>query len=109
MIPKHPPYRNPEYIAWLRKRKCDSCGAWPPSDPSHCRKGTDGGTRLKPSDYYAVSQCGRCHRAIHREGYDWFEEQVGEEMKHYALWLWRYSPFYEPEHDPEGTDETRLL
>jgi len=95
------PYRNSKHLAWLRTRKCDSCGAWVGVQASHCREDTDGGMGIKPSDCFAVTQCDPCHRTVHHLGYDWFEEQTGTPMKEYALFLWLRSPHYEPGVAPE--------
>jgi len=52
-----------QQAALARKLPCCSCGAPPPSDPSHLTSRGAGGV-----DDCVVPQCRRCHDALHREG-----------------------------------------
>ena len=62
---KAPPLRDPKYLRWLPREghgRCESCGAQDGTViAAHVRFGTDGGTGMKPSDYYTVALCARCH------------------------------------------------
>jgi hypothetical protein len=52
-----------EQSALARTMPCWTCGAPPPSDPSHLKtRGADG------LDEHVIPQCRRCHRALHSEG-----------------------------------------
>ena len=52
------------YLAWLRTLPCDTCGAPPPSDPSHINSFKGQGT--KSPDVWAIPQCRKCHEAYER-------------------------------------------
>lgn len=57
------------YLDWLKKLPCDTCGAPPPSDPSHINNYSKGiGT--KSPDPWAIPQCRRCHEEYERFGGD---------------------------------------
>jgi hypothetical protein len=53
-----------KYLAWLRTKPCDSCGAPPPTggstDPSHLNNWFPGGGTKSP-DHLAIPECRRCH------------------------------------------------
>jgi len=63
--PKKKPYRNPQYLAFIRSKPCGcGCGAPPPSDPHHIRRPVWGaGTGIKPHDYVTVPRARKCHQA----------------------------------------------
>lgn len=57
------------YLDWLKTLPCDSCGAPPPSDPSHLDNHHKGlGT--KTPDLFAIPECRRCHDRYERFGRD---------------------------------------
>jgi len=48
------------YLDWLKTLPCDTCGAPPPSDPSHLDNAFKGmGT--KAPDIWAIPECRTCH------------------------------------------------
>lgn len=53
-----------DYLDWLRTLPCDSCGARPPSDPSHVNSFK--GASTKSPDPWAIPQCRRCHERYER-------------------------------------------
>jgi len=70
---KHMPYRDKEYLAFIRALPCLVCGA--ESEPHHWRKGADGGTGMKPSDCFALPLCHEHHMEAHRVGEATFAER----------------------------------
>jgi hypothetical protein len=67
---------------WIRSRRCDLCGAPPPSDPHHARTRGAGGDRK-----VLVPLCRKCHRMVHAgigPGQEWLLERARE--------LWARSP-----------------
>lgn len=57
-VPKNKPHRNRKYLDWLREQPCIVTGRMghpevETVDPAHFRWGTNGGTSMKPSDYFA--------------------------------------------------------
>lgn len=54
------------YLDWLKELPCDTCGAPPPSDPSHINAYK--GTSTKAADLLAIPQCRDCHELYEREG-----------------------------------------
>ena len=59
--------RDPEHLAFIRTLPCVACTN-EKTQAAHIRKGTDGGTGLKPSDYYTVPMCASCHFIQHEQG-----------------------------------------
>lgn len=59
---------------------------------AHVRTGTDGGTGLKPSDWWTIPLCAVRHREQHNVGEGTFERVYGLDMKAIALALARKSP-----------------
>ncbi len=58
--------RSKKWLDHIRSMECLFC----PSDetePHHIRKHTDGGTGLKPSDFYAIPVCREHHNILHNE------------------------------------------
>ena len=70
------PARDARYLAWIRTQACAACGIEWRVEAAHT--GSDGGMRLKASDYSAVPLCRGCHtgnpRAYHRIGREKFAE-----------------------------------
>ena len=54
------------YLDWLKTLPCDTCGAPPPSDPSHINSFKGQGT--KSPDPFAIPECRRCHEIYERNG-----------------------------------------
>lgn len=54
--------RSTAHLAFIRERPCAWCGRHGPSEASHHGQH---GTALKPSDFYAIPLCSRCHRGHH--------------------------------------------
>lgn len=46
--------RDKKHLDWVKTLPCCVSGVPGPSDPAHIRVRTDGGTGLKPSDFWAV-------------------------------------------------------
>ncbi len=55
-----------KHFSFIRSLPCVTCNANQPCEVSHIRLGTDGGTGLKPSPYYTVPQCDKCHKLLHK-------------------------------------------
>lgn len=55
------------YFALVRMLPCVKCGTGQ-SIVAHIRKGTDGGTGLKPSPWFVLPLCDDCHKEQHRVG-----------------------------------------
>ena len=68
------PARDWKYRAWIRSLPCAICGRQP-AEAAHT--GTDGGMRLKASDFSCIPLCSNCHTqapdANHRIGKRAFE------------------------------------
>ena len=92
-IPRKPPQkasalgtpkvaRSWRYKAWIRSLPCAACGATP-SEAAHT--GSDGGMKLKASDYSAVPLCASCHtlapHAYHVLGRQAFELHHSLDLK----------------------------
>jgi len=55
------------YLKWIRTLPCDTCGASPPSDPSHLNNYHRGhGTKMP--DWWSIPQCRNCHNEYERHG-----------------------------------------
>ena len=59
---------------------------------AHVRTGTDGGTAIKPSDWWTVPLCSVHHLEQHTIGEPAFEKRHAIDMKRIALALARQSP-----------------
>ncbi len=57
----------PSYLAWLKTLPCDTCGAPPPSDPSHLNNHYRGQGTKSP-DPWAIPECRTCHELYERLG-----------------------------------------
>lgn len=53
-----------KHFARLRMLPCLKCGRFD-TEVSHIRKGTDGGTGLKPSPWFTMPLCHDCHMLSH--------------------------------------------
>jgi hypothetical protein len=73
------PSRDDGYKAWIRTLPCCACGVEHRSEAAHT--GSDGGMRMKASDYSCVPLCSDCHTqapgAYHRVGKRAFEVRCG--------------------------------
>ncbi len=56
--------KNPKHRKFINSLPCATCNETPPSECSHIRRRTDGGTGLKPSDMYTIPQCRSCHSNV---------------------------------------------
>ncbi len=57
--PRKGPERSEAYKRWIRTLPCLSCGLEGKSEAAHT--GTDGGMRMKASDYSCLPLCPACH------------------------------------------------
>ena len=71
---------NRGYLDWIKALPCDTCGAPPPSDPSHINSWKGMGT--KAPDYFSIPQCRECH-----EQYEQTNGLVEPFMARVALYL----------------------
>lgn len=83
-LSKHKAHRNLKYLAWLRSKKCIVSGK-KAQCAHHIRLGTNGGTSLKPSDYFCVPLLNEFHTtgssALHIIGEETFLERFSLEPK----------------------------
>lgn len=85
----------PGHRAWVRKHHCSVPGCTAlPIECAHVRRGTDGGTGLKPSDAWCVSLCAKHHQEQHRVGEDSFETKYGLKLAELAESFARRSPHW---------------
>mgnify|MGYP003641000743 CR=1 FL=1 len=74
-LSKHKAHRNPAYLNWLRKQNCVVSGK-KAQCAHHIRLGTNGGTGLKPSDYFCIPLTNEFHttgpNALHLIGEETF-------------------------------------
>lgn len=84
-IPKPRRITNEHFLAWLRSRPCDFCGAPSPSEPHHVQTVGAGGM-----DYDALSSCRRCHDLIQDRHWPEFLPIMGvgtlSEVSQYMWW-----------------------
>lgn len=70
-LSKHKNHRNADYLSWLRKERCLISGR-KAQCAHHIRLGTNGGSGLKPSDYFCIPLLNEYHStglfAIHGIG-----------------------------------------
>lgn len=89
--------RSRAHLDWVRTLPCAACGqSWAPCDPAHVRRGTDGGTGLKPSDNWVVPLCHPCHLEQHRVGEASFARHHRLDLKALAERVWAASPHWTP-------------
>jgi len=67
-IPKRKPYRNAEYLDYVRSHRCSACTAPPPSEAHHFMQGS-GGMGVKADDTYTVPLCRTCHNDWHTQAF----------------------------------------
>lgn len=77
-------YRNPAYLAWIRKQPCCITGQEPfgmgnPIEACHYRLGAGAGISQKPSDYRALPLVSDKHREQHKIGEITFWEKYGKD------------------------------
>ena len=68
------------YLDWVKGLRCDTCGAPPPSDPSHVNSFKGGAT--KSPDPWAIPQCRNCH-----ESYELGPPYADERLRRAAIYL----------------------
>jgi hypothetical protein len=91
------PRRALAHLAFLRQLPCIACGASPPCQAAHVRKGTGAGVGIKPADKFALPLCGPsggsegCHAKQHRTGEASFWAALGIDAVDTALRLWTVS------------------
>lgn len=93
LLPKPERIRSPAHLAWVRCQPCAvlGCGART-CDPAHVRRGTGGGTSLKPGDQWVIPLCHPHHMEQHSIGEQSFERRYGLDMKAEAAETWARSP-----------------
>ena len=73
--------RCPGHLAWVRSHGCivHGCNGGP-TEAAHVRRGSDGGTGMKPGDDRAISLCRAHHREQHAIGEPAFERYFRIDM-----------------------------
>lgn len=85
----------PAHRAWVRRHHCCVPGCLRlPIECGHIRRGTDGGTGLKPSDSWCVSLCKYHHAEQHRLGERRFESKYDLNLLALAEEFARRSPHW---------------
>lgn len=83
-LSKHKAHRNIKYLNWLREQKCVVSGK-KAQCAHHIRLGTNGGTSIKPSDYFCIPLRNEFHttggRALHIIGEETFLEEFKLDKK----------------------------
>ena len=59
--------RDTAHLAFIRSMPCINCNSYE-SQAAHIRKGTNGGTGIKPGDDFTVPLCHACHAQQHQVG-----------------------------------------
>lgn len=93
-LSKHKNHRNPAYLDWLRKQPCVASGN-KAQCAHHIRLGTNGGSSLKPSDYFCIPLRNEFHTtglfAIHVVGEEtFFKEFKLDPRKIFVKYLKQY-------------------
>ncbi len=57
----------PEYLSYIRKQACISCGVFG-CEAHHLRMGNQSGISLKNPDYMTIPLCKNCHNILHQKG-----------------------------------------
>lgn len=75
-------WRSQAHCTFVRKHECcvPGCGGRP-IEVAHVRRGSDGGTGRKPSDYHTISLCRDHHAEQHRLGEVSFEKRHNIDMR----------------------------
>lgn len=90
-----PSRQCPAHRAWVRKHACSIPGCTGrPIECAHVRRGTDGGTGLKPSDRWAISLCRAHHIEQHQIGEAAFERRHAIDLRELAEEFARRSPHW---------------
>lgn len=92
--PKHNRIRSAAHLRWVRSLECcvPGCRARGACDPAHVRRGTNGGTGLKPGDNWVVPLCHPHHVEQHQIGEVSFEARYGVRLLEEAQATWAMSP-----------------
>ena len=93
-LSKHDNHRNPAYLKWLRNQPC-AASAGKAQCAHHIRTGTNGGSSLKPSDYFCIPLTNEHHTtglfAIHVIGEEtFFKEFKLKKKKLFVYYLQKY-------------------
>lgn len=82
MIPKVKRVNSPAHEARVRALPCCVLGCHgKPVETHHERRGTGGGTGLKPDSRWVVSLCLRHHREGHTIGWNTFEKRYSLDLR----------------------------
>jgi len=86
--------RSAGHLKWIRGHECAvSCAlCWGRIEAAHVRRGTDGGTSMKPGDNWTIPLCASHHAGQHAVGEETFERVHCIDMKAIAKALWDKSP-----------------
>lgn len=91
-LSKHKPHRNIKYLTWLRTKNCVVSGK-KAECAHHIRLSTNGGTSLKPSDYFCIPLLNEFHTsgpsALHIIGEETFLNRFSLEPKKLFIGLLR--------------------
>lgn len=91
---RNPPKKDRKHLAFIRKLPCIISGTDQQIEAAHIRYQTDGGTSLKPSDFWTVPLNTMVHKKQHNIGEKSFWEGNGytlEEVKQLARDLYAVS------------------
>lgn len=96
-VPNAPERVFQRHRKFVRSRECSIAGkaGHECSGPvvfAHVRTGTDGGTSLKPSDWWGISLCNDAHMLQHQIGERAFERRFKIDMKALAREFAKASP-----------------
>lgn len=86
------------HLKWIRTLKClnsvtDAWHCHGDVQAAHVRTRTDGGTGMKPSDFWTVPLCAAHHREQHQIGEAAFQDRHGIDMRETAAQLAKRSPY----------------
>lgn len=99
-LTKHSNHRNTKYLKWLRTQPC-VVSAQKAQCAHHVRLGTNGGSSLKPSDYFCIPLLNEYHttgpRALHLIGEDTFFQEF--KLSHTRLFIHFLKEYLAQEHD----------
>jgi|JI10StandDraft_1071094.scaffolds.fasta_scaffold234962_3 hypothetical protein len=87
----------PSHLKWLRGCECAVAGkaghiCLGKIEAAHIRRGTSGGTSLKPADYHAVPLCSSAHAEQHTIGEQSFDAKYSVNLNALADALAKASP-----------------
>jgi hypothetical protein len=94
-IERAPKREWPRHRRFVRGHKCSNPHCYSPLAAvqfAHVRHETDGGTGVKPSDWWGISLCAHCHKWQHDIGEPAFERFTGLNLKKLAMEFARNSP-----------------